>query len=320
MLILSEKDIELIAKTDELVDAIERAYLIQDNSSTCIPERLHLSQGINTFLVMPGLIKEIVGTKLVSVNPANKQAGIPSIYGVMVLNDRSTGEPIAMLNGSKLTAVRTGAVGAAAVKYLGPSSCNTLGIIGTGVQAYYQAYMICEQQTFSEIVLYGRNKERAEELRNKLIKKLSLQSISIADNVEKLVLDSDVVVTATTSNTPVFDIDVDMLQEKTFIAIGSYKPSMQEIPHALIKKAGVVFVDTMLASEESGDLVVPLDKGILKRDKIIPFSYLLTGEYSFNPHQVNIFKSVGNALFDLTVSLMLYKKAIQMKLGTNINL
>jgi ornithine cyclodeaminase/alanine dehydrogenase-like protein (mu-crystallin family) len=320
MLILSEKDIEQIAKTEELVNAIERAYLKQENPSTCIPDRLHLSWDNNTFLVMPGLIKEIIGTKLVSVNPANKQAGKPSIHGVMILNDATTGEPIALLNGSKLTAVRTGAVGATAVKYLAPSSCNTLGVIGTGVQAYYQAFMICEQHAFSEIVLYGRNRAKAEELRNKLIKKLRLESIRIADDVEKLVLDSDVVVTATTSNTPIFDVDIDLLQEKTFIAIGSFKPTMQEIPHALIKKAGVVFVDTMLALEESGDLVVPINKGFIKRDKIIPFSSLLTGEYSFNPHQVNIFKSVGNALFDLTVSVMLYKKAIQLKLGTNINL
>jgi len=320
MLILSDKDIERIAQTDELVYAIERAYSLQDKASTNIPERLHLTNGPNTLLVMPGIINEVIGTKLVCVNPGNPKLGKPAINGVMILQNITTGEPTAMLNGSKITAIRTGAVGATAVKYLAPLKSKCLGIIGSGIQAYYQALMISEQRAFSKIVLFNRNKDKAVALKAKLSIKLKMISIEIADNPEEVVRIADVVVTTTSSKTPIFEINDVLIKQKTFIGIGSYKPEMQEIPLELFKNKGSVFVDTMHAAEESGDLLIPIKKGILNPKDIIPFNTIISGKNTHLISSVNIFKSVGSSLFDLTVAEIIYNNAIELGVGTTFDL
>lgn len=269
MLIINEQDIEAVVDAGQLVEAIERAYRIQGATSTQIPDRLHLNSSGNTILVMPGWIDSISGTKLVSVFPQNVHHNKATINGLMVLNHAETGEPIACINGSKLTAVRTAAVGATAVKYLAPVSVKTLGIIGTGVQAYHQALIASTQRPFSRLLLFGRNRTSAEQMKTDLQNKLSI-GIELTTTAEELVLESDVIVTATTSSKPVFELRADLLHGKTFIGIGSYRPSMREMPATLIEAVDKIYVDTPLAKSECEDLKIPLESGMIAKESNSP--------------------------------------------------
>jgi ornithine cyclodeaminase/alanine dehydrogenase-like protein (mu-crystallin family) len=318
MLIINEKDIENTIEPFEMVSAIERAYLIQDKTGTNIPDRMHLDNGENSLLVMPGFIESVFGTKVVSVFPGNSQKGKPVINGAMILNDVETGEPLALINANKLTAMRTGAVGATAVKYLASFMAQTLGIIGAGMQAYHQAIMISGQRPFRKLIICDSNPEKAESLKEHLEDRLENIKIEVTENPNQLVMDSDVVVTATSSTRPVFNVETDKLGIKTFIAIGSYKPNMQEIPFSIYKAINKVYVDTLHAKDESGDIKNPLQKGLIKKSDIVPFRKLLTSEELLKETSITLFKSVGMSLFDLTFAELIYKNAQEKGLGTEV--
>ena len=319
MLFINQKDIDASVNASDLITAIEKAYSIQDDPETVIPDRMHISHGQNTFLLMPGFTKEITGTKLVSVFPGNKAKNKPAIYGIFVLNDTETGEPVAIINGTKLTAVRTGAVGAAAAKHLAPSAINTLGVIGTGVQAYHQALMIAMTLRTDKIIIGARDLNKAEQMKEQLVEKLpGISFVTTTDN-NYLVTASDVIVTATSSSAPVFDVKAGELENKTIIAIGSYKPDMQELPLSVFENAGNVFVDTPHAKAESGDIRIPLSKGLIKDESVIPFNEVLKRPELKNDG-LNVFKSVGMALFDLTCAELIFKKVKEKGLGTELEL
>lgn len=320
MLIISEQDIEKCIEPTELVSAIEKAYIIQNKASTKIPDRMHIDSDENTLLVMPGFIESVFGTKLVSVFPKNALENKPVLNGIMILNDTQTGEPLAMINGNKLTAMRTGAVGATAVKYLSRFSAQTLGIIGAGVQAYHQALIVSSQRPFRKLIIYDKNLSKAEVLKEALEDKLENINIEVTDQANQLVLDSDVIVTATTSNESVFDVDIEKLGNKTFIGIGSYKPDMQEIPLSLFKAVNNIYVDTLHAKKECGDIKIPLEQGLIKDSDIIPFSSVLTSGELLDETSVNVFKSVGMSLFDLTVAELIYNNAKEKGLGQNVKI
>jgi len=320
MLIINEKDIEKAVEPIDLISVIEKAYLIQDKESTNIPDRMQINSGGNTLLVMPGFIESAFGTKLVSLFPENTKLNKPVLNGVMILNDVNTGEPIALINGSKLTSMRTGAVGATAAKYLSPNPVETLGIIGAGVQAYHQALIINSIRSFQKVIICDKDLHKTEALKKKLEDKIKNISISATSNANQLVIDSDMIITATSSNTPVFEIDKNTIAKKTFIGIGSYKPDMQEIPSTLFKVLDKVYVDTLFAKEESGDIKIPLETGLLKESNVIPFAALLSNDVPINNSSVNFFKSVGMSLFDLTVAELIYKKAKDKNLGTEVDI
>lgn len=320
MLIINQQEIEKAASPIELVNAIEKAYAIQHKDSTHIPDRMHIENKGNTLLLMPGFTESTFGTKLVSVFPKNAKNNQQVLHGLMILNDSNTGEPIALINGSKLTAMRTGAVGATTIKHIVPPTAQTLGIIGAGVQAYHQAIMACALQPFKTLIICDKSPINTDNLKQQLDGKINTPNTIVTRNPDQLVLDSDVIITATSSNKPVFDIKNNNLDNKTFIGIGSYKPDMQEFPLTLFEALDKVYVDTPFAKQESGDIKIPLDKGLIKEVDIIPFSSFLSNMAAINKSSCILFKSVGMALFDLTVAELIYKNAKEKGLGVDVEI
>ena len=141
-----------IASHAEWIEAMETALRLTTTGKYVMPERMHLDYGENTFLIMPCITDEYWATKMVSFCPGNREKERPSIYGTVVFNDTKTGEPLAILDGGILTAMRTAAVTAAGIKYLSPSDSHSLGIIGTGVQGIYQALFACSVRKIDEIM------------------------------------------------------------------------------------------------------------------------------------------------------------------------
>jgi len=321
MLCINSKQMHSVVSYGEIIDKIEEAFRIQQNGHFSMPDRIHADYKGNTLLLMPCFTPAAMGTKMVSLFPKNVNKGLPRLYGEMILNDAETGEPLALMNGAELTAIRTGAVGGVGVKYTTPADISVLGIIGTGIQGISQAVYTTMIRPIKKIVIFDRDQKSMEQFEKNYSEKFPEIPVKKADSAENLAEISEVIITATNSLTPVLPDVKDLLKGKHIIGIGSYKPDMREFPEALFKLTQTIFIDTELAKKESGDLTVPLQKGWMDEKQVVPLGKLVTGEVNIDhSSQTTLFKSVGMALFDLLTADYIYKKAKQKKIGTEVDL
>jgi ornithine cyclodeaminase/alanine dehydrogenase-like protein (mu-crystallin family) len=320
MLILNRNDILSVASREEVVDCVEKAVLVYEEKNFHMPDRMCVDYGGNSLLLMPCFTKKSMGTKLVSLFPENEKKNLPALFGVMVLNDGRTGEPLAVLNGSALTALRTGAVGGVGIRHMTLKKVKTLGIVGAGVQGFHQAVTACTQRQFKTVYVYDRFAEKAYQLCEKLSEVLKDIAVQEAKSSEELLTESDVVITATTSLEPVLPDDPGLFLGKHVVGIGSYKPDMREFPRALYTHVRTMAVDTEYALVESGDVKVPLEKGWIRKDQIVTLGKIISGKIpvTCGEKETTIFKSVGMALFDLMVSGFIYKRAVEKGIGREV--
>jgi ornithine cyclodeaminase len=254
--------------------------------------------------------------------PKNPAREVPVLNGIMVLNDAQTGVPVALLNGPILTALRTAAVGAVSVRHLAPDDTDAIGIIGAGIQGFYQAWFACNTRPVKDIFVFDLFVDKSAILKEKLSLKIPQVRVHLATHVEDLLEKTQVVITATDSQEPVLPDKEKYLAGKHFVGIGSYKPNMREFPKALFKLLETVFIDTEHALEESGDLITPLHNDWIEQDQVMTLGRLLAEHKSKKRArgETTLFKSVGMALFDVCASRFIYENAIQKGLGQKINL
>ncbi len=271
-----------------------------------VPLRNHKDRGPNTFLMMPCFGEKYFCTKLVSVFPQNRLKHKPVIYGTVVLNDGETGEPLAILDGSKLTAMRTAAVGSVGIKYLAPENADTLGIIGLGIQGFHQALFACEIRPIRELRILDRSREIMNLFSERFSARFKDIKIVHCETAEELCNSSSIIITATGSDRPVVPKTGGWWQGKTLIGIGSYKPGMREFPDEVMVDLNKVYVDTLHGLVEAGDLLIPLQSGIITREQVVPISDLLCGK-TVVEEGTRFFKSVGMAAFDLYGAMLVYE-------------
>jgi ornithine cyclodeaminase len=322
MLYLSEKDILEAAAPSEVVDEVEAAMVLYEKKDFFMPDRMHVDYCGNTLLLMPCFARHCLGTKLVTLFPENTEKNVPVLYGLMILNSGETGEPLAVLNGSALTALRTGAVGSVGIRYLTPDTVNTLGVVGAGVQGFSQALTACSQRKFSAVYVLDTVPERMASFCRKLSAALPEINVIQVKSAEHLLRESQVVITTTTSLKPVLPDKEKLLEGKYFIGIGSYKPEMREFPKSLFKLLKRMYIDTDIAREESGDLITPVEKNWIKKEQVFSIGKLITGQIKDKPGKngTSLFKSVGMALFDIVVSEFIFRRAKQLGLGTEVEI
>jgi ornithine cyclodeaminase len=320
LLFLNKKDIFKAVSLKEIMDNIEKAYVIYEKKEYIQPSRINIPYHENSLLYMPCFTKDIFGTKIITVFPKNIEKQKPTIEGLMLLNDIDTGEPLALLDGKILTALRTGAAGGVSIRHLSSPQSNTIGLVGCGAQGFYQLLFAAQVRDIKKIILFDIFPQKLYAFREIIREAIPDVDICIASSIEELLDASKIVITATTSEKPVFPNRKDLLCGKHFIGIGSFKPTMREYPDALFSLLERVYVDTEYAMEESGDLLIPLQNKWIKEEQIKTMGYLLSHKKEEKPskQETTFFKSVGMALVDLTVSQLIYQKAIENKLGQKI--
>jgi len=320
MLCISQDNIEQAVTCQELINAMESALKIYEENLFIMPNRSHVDIQKNTLLLMPCFTKDFFSTKLVSVFPGNSEKKLPVVDGVVVLNDGRTGQPLSLINGSKLTAMRTAAVGSLGIRYLTPKNAKTLGLIGAGVQGFQQIQFACSERDIETVFIYDKFSTHLEAYCQKLQDKLPQVSFKVAETVESLMEYSQIIITTTTANTPVIPNQKELFAGKNIIAIGSFKPDMRELPDALSEIVDQIFVDTDFAAKESGDLAIPLKNGTAKESQLLTLGKLITGQVQISDNPTTFFKSVGMALFDLMAATLIYQKAKEQKLGTIVEM
>lgn len=319
MIYLGADTLPEAASPNEIMDAVEQAYAIETAGSFEMPTRIHLDHKNNTLLYMPCFLDNIFGTKMLTLFPENPAKGKPVINGLVILNDIESGETLAILDGAKLTALRTGAVGGVAVRHTTPQNANSIGLIGTGVQGYQQLLFAANARKLEKITVFDLDSDKLRQFCKRLSVNLPDIKINPANTVEELLGESEIVITATPAEKPVLPDDEKLLQNKSYIGIGSYKPEMREFPRALYGLVDRVIIDTEHGLEESGDLITPLKEGWINRSNILEFGKYLDNKGKHSEElKTRLFKSVGMALFDIVVGELLYRKAVEKNLGTKL--
>jgi ornithine cyclodeaminase/alanine dehydrogenase-like protein (mu-crystallin family) len=322
MLYLSGQDIRKCMTADVAMDAVEDALAIQESGNFQMPDRLAMACGDSgeQLLLMPSRTDSALATKLVSVFPKNREAGKAVIQGLVVYCDPGSGEILALMEGSTLTAMRTGAVSGVSIRHLATESATTLAVVGCGVQAFDQVLFACAARPIERVLLLSKPADSVQALIPKLLDALPGVEISAAHSMDDLMRQSQILITATTARSPVLPNDPPLFENKHCIAIGSFEPSVREYPDAVFARTRRVWVDTPHAQVESGEIAIPLETGVLRGDQLMTLGAQIASSSPLDRGEFGctFFKSVGMALFDLTVAQAIYAQAKSHGLGMEL--
>ena len=319
MLLLSGADVEKSMVMEEAIGVIEDALIKYDQNQYMMPDRTFSQvKDDDTLLIMPCFVDDCIGLKVVTSYPSNKSTSSPVTQGLVMINNLKTGDPLALINGTILTAIKTAAVSGVGIKYL-KNKAETVGLVGTGLQGLYQLLAAEAVTPVKTIYLYNRSPEKIRSFIDKYryISKSNTEIIVVSDLLE-LINKSEVIITATTSVTPVLPDDDSVYENKLVIGVGSYKSNMRELPQKLFERANYYFIDSEKGKEECGDIIDPIKNGWVQEEQVILLSDLITGKMKSESIQNNcpiIFKTVNMALFDACIGNFVYKKAKSMELG-----
>ena len=250
------------------------------------------------------------GLKAICVFPGNPSIGKDAHQGTVMLFSQETGEPLALMNASQITATRTAAVSAVATRLLARPEATELGIIGAGVQARTHLVALACVRSIKRARVACRNQEHAVRLVREMQDKVSFP-IEVAKSNEEAVRDADLIVTATSSHEPV--IERDWISPGAHInAIGTHSPQSREIDSATMAAARI-FVDRReSALNEAGDYLLAAKEGAVNPDSIVAEIGELVIEAKegrTSPTEITLFKSLGLAIEDVVCAEYLFRKA-----------
>ncbi|MBR8536962.1 ornithine cyclodeaminase family protein [Carboxylicivirga sediminis] len=320
MRILSSQVIEQAATPTLWTDIMELALKAAADQDYFTPNRMHVDINDNTLLLMPAVGPDMFATKLVSVFPGNSHHGKAVINGTVLLNDGATGEALALFNGAKLTAMRTAAVACVGIRHLSDPLATTLGIIGGGAQGRHIAWMACHARDFERVYVYDRSPQVIGDFISFMTEKCPNVDVALCEDAQQVVVNSEVVVTATTSPEPVIPNLEDLIVGKCFICVGSYKPDMREIPESIFRLIDSVWIDAEHGKTESGDLLFPLSNHLVSPEQIKHISLLLNEPGALGFRETRLFKTVGEGTFDLFAAKLVYEKVREGDLGEEVSL
>lgn len=326
MRILSRQEIEELIDIGEIASLMEEVFVAVTEKKVLIPERIVFTKdrAEDSVLFMPGYLKSTdgIGVKVVSVFPSNARRGVPTIAAQILLNDAETGAVRAILDGTYITALRTAATTAVATKYLAREDASRLGIFGAGVQGQEQVKAHCRLRPLDSIVVFDPIAEKAQALASQS-REWCGDSVGInaAKDPNDLLSQCDIIITATTSQSPVFDGA--HLKPGTHInAIGSYKPRVREVDDVTIQRSRIAVDSYEHALKEAGDLIHPLRRGILNETDILAeLGELVLRRKTVRrtPEDITFFKCVGLAVQDIAVAQRVLEKAERNNVGTVVS-
>ena len=254
-------------------------------------ERGVLDVASGQLLLMPAQSSAFVGVKVATVAPGNPALGRERIQGVYLLMDAATLSPIALIDGTALTTLRTPAVSAAAADLLAPAEVDHLVVFGSGPQAWGHIEAMRAIRSPRRVTIVGRDQARAEALAVRVRASGLEARVGAAADVR----DAELIVCATTARTPLFDGAL-VPDDSCTIAVGSHEPDARELDSTLVGRAQVVVEATAVALREAGDLIIPIGEGLLSADSLVPMRDILTGRTAADLARPRIFKSSGMSL------------------------
>jgi len=295
---------------DLLLEALERAFVELSAGRASVPPRIAAQTDRGLLAAMPGYANGVLEAKLVTVFPGNHDAGLPSHQATIALFDEGTGTPLALMDGTEITAVRTGASSAVATRALARPDARVLAILGAGVQSRSHAEAVTRVREFAEVRIASRSPEHAE------ILAVEVGGVAFG-SFEEAVRGADVVCACTDAGRPV-------LREE-WLSPGAHVTSVgasREGPEldAETVRRGLLVVESRVAFE-------PYPAGAhelqgLDPDSAVELGEVLAGwrEGRSSPEQVTVYKSMGHAVEDAAAAGLVYRRALEQDVGTEVDL
>ena len=318
--ILSADDVYRALPMTEAIEVMRVAFSELASETTQMPVRSHINLPAHdgTALFMPSYAPcfGAIGVKIVNVFGANAEKGLPRIQALVCLFDDATGAPRALLDGASLTALRTGAASGLATDLLARSDASSVAILGAGAQGRTQLEAMCAVRPIRAVKVYDPRPEAAGKYAAEMRARLQIDVVTATDPQEAVTM-ADIVCAATVSSVPVFD-DADIGQGTHVNAIGSYKPTVQEIPAETVRRAQIVVDHRESALAETGDLIIPLRQGLITEADIhAELGEIVTGKARnrTDGEAITLFKSVGVAVQDLAAASRVLALAEAANLG-----
>ena len=320
-LILNRSEVASMLTMKDCMEAVEQAFAELASGTAVLPLRTAISPPDGISLYMPAYLKQMgaLACKVVTVyknNPSKHK--LPTTIGKVLLQDPETGDVICIMDGGFLTAVRTGAASGVATNYLARKDAGQVaGIFGAGVQARMQLWAVAEARKLSRAYIYDLSDEAVKKFIAEMGPKLDLEIIaaSSADEMMKC----DILVTATSSSTPLFDGN--KVKEGAHInGIGSHTPNARELDSAIVKRSKFVGDSREACFKEAGDIMIPVNAGEIPVEHFYAeLGELITGKKTarVNDKEITLFKSNGLAIQDAATAKLVYDKAVAAGIGLN---
>lgn len=312
--ILTGSDVRKALPMTKAIDAMRHAYGQLSAGKVIAPPRQHISTEKGVTLIMPAYLPERseFGIKVVSVFDDNPLHNLSRITATVLVLDPATGVPLAFLDGSSLTAIRTGAGGGVAASILARKDAKTVGLFGAGVQARTQLQAVLAVRDVITVNLISRTQTSAQQLATEISEWSDPPKVNLASTPKEVVKDADIVICATTSGTPLFD-GKDLKVGTHITAVGTFVPEKREVDTTTVRRANRIVVDSQEAClKEAGDLIIPNAKVDAEIGEIVNGDK--QGRESKD--EITFFKSVGVAVQDAVAASMVLAEAETMGLGT----
>lgn len=322
--LLSGDEVRAALPMPEAIEAMREAFIAVSAGRAEMPRRTHLALpgGLGATLTMPAATAEPLrlGTKVLTLYPNNPKRALPFIHGVVVVFDADTGRPTGLLEGTALTAIRTGAASGLATSVLANADASRVGIIGAGTQARTQLQAVCCARAVERVVVYAL--EGANLFAREMGGTAGVpDTIHVASSAAEVARESDIICTATNASAPVLSSG-DVRPGTHVNAVGSYTPSMQEIDPDLLGRARLVVDQTSASMDEAGEVIAALAAGLFREDELVELGQILE---SVRPgregrDEITVFKSVGLAAQDLCAAARALHRAEGAGIGTEVEL
>ena len=321
--ILSSDDVRKALPMKEAISGMKRAFSCLSSGQVEMPirSRVPITEQDGVLLTMPAALPEDgeLAVKLVTVFGKNPERGFPLIHAAVIALDINNGRIKALMDGEVLTAVRTGAAVGAATDLLALKDASSVGIIGSSKLAQSLMEAVCTVRSIEQVRVFSPNPEHAQKCAEEMSGNGPVpNNVRAVPSSKNAIKDADIVCTATTSNTPVIAFE-NLKQGVHINAVGAFKPEMQEIDVETIVNALVVADSRESVLAEAGDLVIPINQGLITRDHV----HAEIGELNnktkpgrTSAEQITLFKSCGVAVQDAVAASIVLKNAESKNLGT----
>ena len=325
MLVLSEEQVRSLIDIEELITALEQAHIQYSSGKAVMPVRLvvPLPQIQGRITSMPGYLTQdkALGMKVVTYFQNNPKEDLPAILATIMLFSAETGQLMAVMDGSFITAIRTACASAMATKVLANPQTPLLGICGAGVQARAHIQALSRVKKLQRIKIYSPLGMSAQRVRQDLESEIGVD-IEVATSAEQTVSDCDLVVTATTAREPI--LESEWLKPGAHInAVGSHRPDHREIDGATLARSKIVVDSREAIMAECGDILLAIkEKSITENPIHAEIGEVLVGTKPgrTSSGEITLYKSVGIAIQDVAAAQLIYSKALELKVGTTVQI
>ena len=325
-LLLTKSDVVNVLDMKSTMEIVEKAFAELQKGTANMPARtpIKVEEHHGLALYMPAMIGDMgsLGAKIVTVYPDNPtKYHMPTVLGVIILLDVKTGEPVAIMDGGFLTAMRTGGVSGVATKYMARKDAKIGAILGSGVQAKAQVWAMVEAVDFEKVLVYSIDPpEKIESFCNVQNAQHGVP-FEPAESAEAACRATDVLTLATSAAEPI--IDYDWLKPGTHInGIGSHAPHMRELDEKTVTNAYIIADQKEACLAESGDFIIPMNEGKWNESMLAgDLGAVVTGAVPgrTSDDQVTLFKSNGLAIQDMSTAFAVYENAKKAGVGQDFS-